>query len=122
MYISDIELGRRASLDNVQTVAAAEFLGIDPVELLKTAGQQRGEVTIKTESAAALDLLTSLARGKRPDKTYRQLLDVLSREDKSGEKTREGMSIKTRVSQTWPGADAGRPRSGSRTQLRFTRN
>ena len=82
MYISDIERGRRGPLDNVQTVEAAKFLGIDPTGLLKVAAQHRSEVTVKVESNAALDLLTSLARGKRPDKTYRDLLAILNRKDK----------------------------------------
>jgi transcriptional regulator with XRE-family HTH domain len=82
MYISDIERGRRGPLDNFQTAEAAKFLGIDPGRLLKSAARQRGEVTVKTESDAALDLLTSLAREKRPDRTYRELLNVLKRKDK----------------------------------------
>jgi transcriptional regulator with XRE-family HTH domain len=82
MYISDIERGRRGPLDNAQTIEVAKLFGIDPTDLLKTAAQERGQVTVKTDSDAAVDLLTSLARGKRPEKTYRELLDVLRRRDR----------------------------------------
>jgi transcriptional regulator with XRE-family HTH domain len=83
VYLSDIERGRRPPFDDSKIRETAAFLGLDPEPLLDAALHTRGEMIfdVKSQSDPALDVLKSLARGKRRDAVYKEVLDVLKRDD-----------------------------------------
>lgn len=85
VYLSDVERGRRGPLSLQKIIDAASFLGVRPLPLLKSAAQHRGsfDLDVTDYPDSAFELLSSLARGKRSDEIYQQLLQALEKYDES---------------------------------------
>lgn len=64
-YVSDVERGNRPPLTNEKILAAAEFLGVDPTDMLAAAAASRGEFTLNVRDASPRkqELGTYLTRG-----------------------------------------------------------
>lgn len=83
VYLSDVERGRRAPLAFPKIIETATFLNVRPLPLFKAAAQHRGsfDLDVTDYPDSAFELLSSLARGKRSDEIYHQLLQALEQYD-----------------------------------------
>lgn len=82
-YLSDVERGNRPPLLNERIVAAAEYLDIDPVPLLRMAGEERGSFDLDAEkvSPKAREVGAALMRtwSNLSDEELEQIADVVER-------------------------------------------
>jgi transcriptional regulator with XRE-family HTH domain len=87
VYVSDVERGRRGPFVMDKLYQTATFLGVDPEVLVRAATNDKGSVNLDTKDYpdSAIDLFTSLARGKRREEIYQKLLKVLTAEDEKKE-------------------------------------
>jgi transcriptional regulator with XRE-family HTH domain len=65
VYVSDVEKGRRAPLTLPRILAAAEFLGVDPEQLVAAAAKSKGAFVLDAETASPkrMEVGAALMRG-----------------------------------------------------------
>jgi transcriptional regulator with XRE-family HTH domain len=91
VYVSDIERDRRSPLSLAKIIQASKFLNARPDKLLRAAAESKGtfDLDVRDYPPVALELLSGLAKGRRRDEIYEQMLDILKKGD-SDDRDSEG--------------------------------
>jgi len=87
VYLSDVERGNRKPFTRERILKIAEFLGVNPKELLQSADRERGVIEYDISKSSPLEvevvggLVTGLARGGLSETQLGRIREILSEED-----------------------------------------